>query len=152
MYRHFATRGDLFEAVAWNRIGTVQLERLDTARAHPEVREATRLFLVENCAFFAEVGSILRAMVDVEREEPEIAAVLAATYRGRRLESVRQLAERIVASDEAAPGWNAETITDALTILTGIEAFEALTTRSRTPAAAAETLFSMAGAFLPRPR
>jgi len=148
VYRHFATRGELFEAIAWDRIGRLQLERLDTARAHPDVVEATRLFLLENCVFFGEVAPILRAMIDVEREEPEVAAVLAATYRGRRLESLRQLAERIATSDHVASGWTVDTISDALTILTGIETFESLTTQSRTPRAAAETLFSMTRAFL----
>ena len=99
VYRHFATRGELFEAIAWDRIGRVQLERLDAARAHPDVVEATRLFLLENCAFFGEVGPILRAMIDVEREEPEIAAVLAATYRGRRL-------DRSDSSPDASPPAN----------------------------------------------
>jgi AcrR family transcriptional regulator len=148
VYRHFATRGDLFEAIAWDRIGRVQLERLDAARAHPDVVEATRRFLFENCAFFGEVGPILRAMIDVEREQPEIAAVLAATYRGRRLESLRELAGRITASEHVAAGWTTDTICDSLTILTGIEAFESLTTASRTPQDAAQTLFSMTRAFL----
>jgi len=149
VYRHFASRGDLLEAIAWDRIGRVQLERLDAARAHPDVVEATRLFLRENCAFFGEVGGILRAMIDVEREEPELAAVLALTYRGRRLESIRQLAERIAASEDVAPGWTVSGIADALSILTGIETFEALTMRpSRTRENAADLLFSMTRAFL----
>ena len=148
VYRHFATRGELFEAIAWDRIGRMQLDRLDTARAHPDVVEATRLFLLENCSFFAEIGPILRAMIDVEREEPEIAAVLALTYRGRRLESLRELAARIAASEHVAPGWTADTVCDALTILTGIESFESLTTQSRGHEVAAETLFSMTRAFL----
>ena len=151
VYRHFASRGDLLEAIAWHRIGRVQLERLDAARAHPDVVEATHLFLRENCLFFGEVGGILRAMIDVEREEPELAAVLALTYRGRRLESIRHLAERIAASDQVAPGWTASDIADALAILTGIETFETLTTRpSRTPESAADLLFAMSDAFLLR--
>lgn len=150
VYRHFATRGELFEAIAWDRIGRVQLDRLDAAREHPDVVEATRLFLHENCSFFGEVGPILRAMIDVEREEPEIATVLASTYRGRRLESLRQLAGRIAASEHVAPDWSVDAICDALTVLTGIETFESLTTAPRTPQEAAETLFSMTRAFLQR--
>ena len=91
-------------------------------------------------------------MIDVEREEPELAAVLAATYRGRRLESIRQLAERIADSDYSAPGWTVSQIADALAILTGIETFESLTVHpTRTPATAAEILFSMTRAFLIQP-
>jgi hypothetical protein len=89
-------------------------------------------------------------MIDVEREEPEIAAVLALTYRGRRIESLRQLAARISSSEHVAPGWTTARICDALTILTSIESFEALTTRSQKPQAAARTLFLMTRAFLPR--
>jgi AcrR family transcriptional regulator len=149
VYRHFASRGELLEAIAWDRIGRVQLDRLDAARAHPDVVEATRLFLRENCLFFGEVGGTLRAMIDVEHEEPEVATVLAATYRGRRLESIRQLAERIAASDHSAPEWTVTQIADALTVLTGIETFESLTVQpARTAAAAAEILFAMTRAFL----
>lgn len=151
VYRHFATRGELFEAVAWDRIGTTQLERLDTARSHPDVTDATRQFLIENCRFFGEVRPILRAMIDVERDEPEVAAVLAATYRGRRLESIRQLAERIAASDQVAPGWNVDTVADALSILTSIESFESLGARSAKPEEPAATLFAMAKVFLNTP-
>lgn len=149
VYRHFASRGELLEAIAWDRIGRAQLDRLDAARAHTDVVEATRRFLHENCLLFGETGGILRAMIDVEREEPELAAVLGVTYRGRRLESIRQLAERIAASEQVAHGWTVTEICDALTILTCIESFEALTTRSsRTAGDAAEMLFSMTRAFL----
>src|SRR5215208_13426 len=70
VYRHFASRGELLEAIAWDQIGRARLDRLDTARAHPDVVEATRLFLHENCQLFSDVGPILRAMLEVEREEP----------------------------------------------------------------------------------
>lgn len=149
VYRHFASRGELFEAIAWDQVGRAQLDRLDAARSLPDVIAATRLFLHENCRLFAEVGPILRAMLEVEREEPEIAAVLRITYRGRRLESLRQLAERIAASHHMAAGWTIDDVCDALTILTGIEAFEALATGSgRTASDTADVLFSMTQAFL----
>lgn len=149
VYRHFASRGDLLEAIAWDRIGRAQLDRLDAARSDPDVVEATRRFLHENCLLFGETAGILRAMIDVEREEPELAAVLGVTYRGRRLESIRQLAERIAASKQVASGWTVSEISDALTILTGIETFEALTTQqARTASDAAEMLFLMTRAFL----
>ena len=149
VYRHFASRGELFEAIAWDQIGRARLERLDAARAHPDVVEATRLFLHENCLLFADVGPILRAMLEVEREEPELAVVLSVTYRGRRLESLRQLAERVAASDHLAAGWTTDDVCNALTILTGIEAFEAITSQlGRTASDAADVLFSMARAFL----
>ena len=149
VYRHFASRGELFEAIAWDQIGRARLERLDAARAHPDVVEATRLFLHENCRLFADLGPILRAMLEVEREEPELAVVLSVTYRGRRLESLRQLAERVAASEHVAAGWTTDDVCDALTILTGIEAFEAITSQpGRTASDAADVLFSMARAFL----
>jgi len=152
VYRHFPSRGELFEAIAWEQVGRARLQRLDAARSHPDVVEATRRFLHENCLLFRDVGSILRAMLEVEREEPELAAVLRATYRGRRLESIRQLAVRIAASDHAAPGWSADDIADALTILTCIETFEVVTSKGRrSPAKAAARLFSMTAAFLLEP-
>jgi AcrR family transcriptional regulator len=149
VYRHFPSRSELFEAIAWEQVGRARLQRLDAARSHPDVVEATRRFLHENCRLFGEVGPILRAMLEVEREEPEIAAVLQATYRGRRLDSIRQLAERIVASEHAATGWSADAVADALTILTCIETFDVATANGRrTAAKAAALLFSMTAAFL----
>jgi AcrR family transcriptional regulator len=152
VYRHFRSRGELFEAIAWEQVGRARLHRLDAARSHPDVVEATRRFLHENCLLFRDVGPILRAMLEVEREEPELAAVLRATYRGRRLESIRQLAARIAASEHSAPGWSADDIADALTILTCIETFEVVTSKGRrSPAKAAARLFSMTAAFLREP-
>jgi AcrR family transcriptional regulator len=148
VYRHFATRGELLEAIAWDRVGRARLHQLDAAREDPDVVEATRRFLHENCLLFGEVGGILRAMLAVEGEEPELTAVLRATYRGRRLESLRQLADRIAASKQLAPGWTSDGVYDALNVLTGIEAFEALTSqRGRTPSDAADALFAMAHVF-----
>jgi len=149
VYRHFASRGELLEAIAWDQVGRAQLDRLDEARAHPDVLDATRLFLHENCLLFDDVGPILRAMLEVEREEPEIAVVLSVTYRGRRLESLRHLAERIASSGQMTAGWTADDVCDALEILTGIEAFEVLMAQpGRTASDAATALFSMARAFL----
>ena len=148
VYRHFPTRGELFEAVAWHRIGSAQLDRLDAARSLPDVADATHEFLVENCRFFAEVARVLRSMIDVEREEPEIAAVLAATYRGRRLHSLEQLATRIASSGRVRDGWSVRAITDALAVLTNVETFETLTARGVTADEAGDALFAMAGAFL----
>lgn len=151
VYRHFASRGELLEAIAWEQIGRATTERLDEARSHPDVTEATRRFLQENCLLFDEVGPVLRAMLEVEREEPEIAEILRITYRGRRLESLRQLADRIAASEQASTAWTTDCVFDALTVLTGIEAFEALTADGRATAEeAAKTLFSMATVFFTR--
>lgn len=148
VYRHFATRGELLEAVAWEQLGRAQLERLDRARAHPDVVEATRLFLLENCLLFDDIGAALRAMIDVERDEPEIAAVLRATYRGRRLDSIGELAQRIAESGQVAPGWRIDDVADALAVLTGIEAFEvAMSSSSRSASDAAGLLFAMARGF-----
>lgn len=154
VYRHFASRGALFEAIAWEQVGHARLDRLDAARSHPDVVEGTRLFLRENCALFNQVGPILRAMLEVEREEPEIAAVLAITYRGRRLDSLRQLSERIAASGHLAEGWTVGDVYDALTVITGIEAFEALMRdHDRTADDVGEALFRLTRAFFaPRKR
>ena len=77
-----------------------------------------------------------------------VAAVLAITYRGRRLDSLRQLVERIAASGQLAEGWTVGDVYDALTIITGIEAFEALMRdHDRTADDAGETLFRMTRAF-----
>lgn len=149
IYRHFPTRGELLEAIAWHRISQAQLDRLDEARKHADVVHALRQFLVENCLLFAETGTILRAMIDVEREEAELAAVLDLTYRGRRLQSLRQLAQRIIDSPYVVAGWTVDAVTDALTVLTNIETYETIAIRSdRTPQEAADVLFDMTRSFL----
>jgi AcrR family transcriptional regulator len=153
VYRHFPSRGELLEAIAWHRISKAQLDRLDAARNDVDVATATRRFLLENCLLLAETGTILRAMLDVEREEPELAAALDVTYRGRRIQSVRELARRIVESPYAVEGWTVEKVADALTVLTAIETYETLADRSgRTPHEAAQLLFAMTSAFLRAPR
>jgi hypothetical protein len=53
-----------------------------------------------------------------------------------------------MASGQVATTWTSQGLSDALAVLTGIEAFEELTKDGRRTAAdAAETLFMMASAF-----
>jgi AcrR family transcriptional regulator len=149
VYRHFPSRGQLLEAIAWHRISKAQIDRLDAARSHADVREATRQFLLENCMLFNETGTILRAMLDVEREEPELAAVLDVTYRGRRVQSVRELAQRIVDSPYAVAGWSVDAVADSLAVLTAMETYETLTIQSgRSLEEVADLLLKIATAFV----
>jgi len=123
VYRHFATRGALLAAIAWDRLARANLDRLDAARARPDVVDATREFLAENCRLMSEVGGILRTMLALESEEPELGEILDLTYRGRRFESISQLADRILDSDRRAEDWTKEQLTDALGVLTSVETF-----------------------------
>lgn len=78
-------------------------------------------------------------------------ALLDTSYYGRRVESITELVRRLRDAEALAPGWTERQAVDALIVLTSLEAFESLTQRrSRSVRSAADTLFSMAGAFLDR--
>lgn len=150
VYRHFGSKGDLAEAVAWDILAsTGGLDRLDEARHLPDVVEAFHRFLRENCRLFAEIGEALRITLNVARDEPEVARILDVTYYGRRVESLEHLAGRLDEEGALAPGWTSERATEALMILTNLETFETLTLRrGHSPIEAADVLVAMTQGFV----
>lgn len=149
VYRHFGSKRELLEAVAWDVVGSAGLERLDAARLLPDVTEALHEFLRENCRLFSEIGRGLRTTLNVAWDEPEVAHIVDVTYFGRRVESLEHLAHRLDEADALAPGWTPERVVEALMILTSLEAFEVLTQRrGHSQGAAANALIAMTGAFL----
>ncbi len=98
---------------------------------------------------FSELGDGLPLALELARRDPDVAAVVNATYHGRRHQSMEVLAQRLVADGVAPAQWSARGITDALIDLTSFEVFETLTTRrGHTPATAAEHLIAMTAAFM----
>lgn len=150
VYRHFGSKRELLEAVAWDVVGGAALERLDAARQLPDVAEALHEFLRENCRFFSEIGEGLRSTLDAAREEPEVAYIVEVTYFGRRVESLRELAARLEEEGALREGWTREGVVEALMILTSLEAFEVLTQRrGHSPETAGAALVAMTAAFVP---
>jgi AcrR family transcriptional regulator len=149
VYRHFGSKRGLFEAVSLHRLGQAQLARLDHARAHPDVVQALRDFLRENCRLMSEIGDTLRTTLEVARHEPEVAHVLDVGYYGRRKHSLEELATRLHAENALAPGWTIHRVVDALMIVTSLEAFETLTQRQgHSVRRSANILFDMTTGFL----
>lgn len=148
VYRCFGTKVGLLEAVAWNVLSSVGLDRLDAARQLPDAMDALRAFLRENCRMLAEVGDGLRAAVEIARQDPDVAQVIETTYYGRRIESLQQLSERLADSNLLRPGWRTDTVVDALMVLTSVDTFESLTRhRGRTWRQTANRLSEMTAAF-----
>jgi AcrR family transcriptional regulator len=152
VYRCFGSKVGLLEAVAWNTLSSVGLDRIDDARQLPDAMDALRTFIRENCRMLSEVGDGLRAAVRIARHQPEVAEVIEATYYGRRVESLRHLSRRLADAHMLAPGWTIEGTVDALMVLTSVDTFESLNQqRNRTWRQAANRLFDMTGSFTTRP-
>lgn len=149
VYRLFRSKQALMQAVTWDELSRARIDRLDAAHQLQDVRSAVHQVLVENCRMFAALGETLPTMLERSRHDPDLAAIVDATYHGRRHESMKRLARRIVKSERAKAGWTAGQIADALLVLTSFESFETLTRRrGRSPRVAADELFALAGAFL----
>ena len=70
------------------------------------------------------------------------------SYYGRRVESLQDLAGRLVDAGIVSPGWTRDNVVDALVVLTNVETFESLHRhRSRSWQEIAERLFDMSAAF-----
>lgn len=152
VYRHFGSKIGLFEAVAWNVLSAAGIARVDAARQLSDPVDALRKFLRANCRMFAEMGNQLSAAIDVARHEPDIAQILEITYYGRRIESLRHLAGRLVDAGHVRPEWTNDQVVDALVILTNVETFESLNRhRSRSWQEIADRLYDLSAAFRTRP-
>ena len=149
VYRHFGSKRGLFEAVTWQVLTSAQLERLDRARAQPDVIRALRDFLRENCRLMTEIGDTIRTSLELARDDPDVEHLLDLTYFGRRRQSLEELSARLHNENALATGWTRQRVVDALMILTSLEAFETLTRRrSRSTRQAATILFEMSAVFL----
>jgi AcrR family transcriptional regulator len=149
VYRTFGSKAALLQAITWDELGRVRLDRLDAAHGRPDVRDAVRDVLFENCRMFAELGGTLPAMLELARRDDDIAAIIGATYHGRRHDAMKRLARRISTSGHAVAGWSTRQIVDALLVLTSYESFETLTERrGRSVQAAADELYALARAFV----
>jgi AcrR family transcriptional regulator len=149
VYRTFGSKQTLLQALTWDELARARLDSVDAAHANPDARLAVRDVLRENCRMFADLGDGLPLSLELARHDEEVAALVDATYHGRRHRSMEKLARRIAQNGLRAPGWTTKQVADALLVLTSFEAFETLTTRRRSsPQAAADTLFALASAFL----
>lgn len=153
VYRTFGSKQALLQALMWDELARARLDLVDAAHANPDVRLAVRDVLRENCRMFSELADSLPLSLELARHDEQVAALVDATYHGRRHRSMEKLARRITQTGLRASGWTTKQVVDALLVLTSFEAFETLTTRRRnSPQAAADTLFALAEAFLSHDR
>jgi AcrR family transcriptional regulator len=149
VYRAFGSKQALLQALTWDELARARLDLVDAAHANPDVRVAVCNVLLENCRMFTELGDSLPLSLELARHDDEVAALVDATYHGRRHRSMEKLARRVARNGLRAPGWTTKQVADALLVLTSFEAFETLTNRRRNSTrAAADTLIALAGAFL----
>jgi len=149
VYRTFGSKQAVLQALTWDELARARLDRVDAARANPDVRLAIRDLLRENCRMFSELGASLPLSLELARHDQDVAALVDATYHGRRHRSMEELARRITKDGLRASGWTTRQVVDALLVLTSYEAFETLTTRrGNSPVEAARMLFALANAFL----
>jgi AcrR family transcriptional regulator len=149
VYRAFGSKQDVLHALTWADLARARLDRVDAAHKIPDVREAVREVLRENCRMFCELGDALPLSLELSRHDHDVAALVDATYHGRRHQAMERLARRISRAGLQAPGWTTKQVADALLVLTSFEAFDTLTNRrGRTPEAAAATLSALASSFV----
>ena len=149
VYRAFGSKAAILQAVTWDVLARVRLDRIDAAHATPDAAEAVAAVLTENCRMFDELGELLPRALELARRDESIAEIIGATYNGRRHAAMDRLGRRVVDEGAAADGWTAPRIADAMLVLTSHETFDTLTrNRGRSTARAAEELVAMAQAFL----
>lgn len=149
VYRAFGDKRAVVEALTWHELANAELGRIDAAHALPDPRRAVHAVLRENCRMFGELGDGLPLALDLARRDPDVAAIVGATYHGRRHQSMERTAARLLDAGLARADWSAEEIADALIVLTSFEVFETLTAqRGHTPASAAKHLIDLTSAFI----
>ena len=152
VYRIFGDRHAVVEALTWHELSSAQLDQVDAAHAIAEPTHALHEVLRANCQMFEQLGDGLPLALELARRDPDVAAIVDATYHGRRHAAMERLAKRIVNGGVARSGWSANAITDTLISITSFEVFETLVTRRQhTPASAAERLIDLTTAFLAHP-
>ena len=134
VYRTFGSKPEILQAIAWEALARARLDRVDAAHAEPDVRDAVRAVLHENCRMFTELAGALPLSLELARHDQDVADLVDATYHGRRHEAMERLARRITRAGLRMPGWTTAQVADALLVLTSYEAFDTLTNRrGRTP-------------------
>lgn len=149
VYNHFESKAGLLEALAWALFAAADIARIRDARLHPDLDVALPSFLAENAQFFATIGSSGRSVLTAALGDPDLAAVIDATYIAGRLAAITSLVERLAREGRLARRWTPEDAVACLMVLTSLEAFETMTAGDqRTPAEAGAALAAMSNVLL----
>lgn len=149
VYNHFQSKAGLLEALAWTLFASADIGRIRDARLHPDLDVAVASFITENARFFATIGSQGRTVLAAALGDPDLAAVIDATYIAGRRAAVASLVERLATAGRLAPGWTSDRAVACLMVITSLEAYETLTADGdRTPANASDLLAAMSTVLL----
>ena len=149
VYNHFESKTGLLEALAWTVFAAADIARIRDARLHPDLDLAIAGFITENARFFATIGAQGRTVLAAALGDPELAAVIDATYIAGRRAAITSLVERIADAGRLAPGWTSDRVLACLMVLTSLEAFETVTAVGhRTPAEVGDLLAAMSTVVL----
>src|SRR5688500_10117519 len=76
VYRAFGSRAAVLQAIMWEELGRVRLDQLDAAHQLPDVIDAVRAVLLENCRMFSELGESLPIMLELARRDDDVAEII----------------------------------------------------------------------------
>lgn len=148
VYNHFESKTGLLEALAWSIFAKADIDRVREARMDPDVDAALRGFVVENAVFLAAIGSSGRVVLAAALGDPDLRAVVNATYVAGRRSAITELVERLADSGRLGRDWPVPRAIAAMLVLTSLESFETLTEHSGLAAEEAGALLADMAASL----
>ncbi|MBA2526628.1 MAG: helix-turn-helix transcriptional regulator, partial [Pyrinomonadaceae bacterium] len=126
VYNHFESKAGLLEALAWSLFERADISLVRHARKDPDVTVALRGFVAANAQFLSSFGAQGRAILSAASLDPELRAVVDATYNSGRRAAIVELVERVDDAGRLRPGWSRDRAVASLMVLTSLEAFATL--------------------------
>ncbi len=145
IYLIFGSRAGLFEALGHYLLGRAGFERIVTAFALPDAREALRASLRASVDVYADERDVARALSSMAQLNPEaIGGAFDVIDHGRK-EGMLDLATRLQGQGQLRAGLTAQEAADYLWVITGFDTFDQLyTTRGLDRATVADRLINLA--------
>lgn len=142
VYNHFTSKAGLLEAVAWSLFERADIDLVRRARMDPDVKVALRGFVAANAQFFASFGPQGRAVLAAAAHDPDLRAVVDATYVAGRRAAITELVTRVEDAGHLRAGWSGDRAVASLMVLTSLDAFDSLVDRQGWAAADAGALLA----------
>jgi AcrR family transcriptional regulator len=145
IYLIFGSRAGLFEALGRYLLERAGFDRIVTAFALPDAREALRESLRASVEVYADERDVARALTSMAQVNPDaIGGAFDVIDRGRK-EGMLHLATRLQEQGQLRPGLTPQEAADYLWLITGFDAFDQLyTARGLDRAIVAERLITLA--------
>jgi len=145
IYLIFGSRAGLFEALGHFLLERAGFERIVTAFALPDAREALRASLRAGVEVYADERDVARALSSMAQLNPEaIGGAFDVIDHGRK-EGMLDIATRLRDQGQLRPGLSPEEAADYLWVITGFDTFDQLfTVRGLDRATVADRLTNLA--------